>query len=220
MSLFITFEGPDGSGKSTQINLVADYLRRRGYQVFCTREPGGTAMGDQIRQVLHDIRHTEMASRTEILLYSASRAQLVQQIILPHLAQGEVVLCDRYADSTYAYQGYGRQLDFEALRFITHFATQGLKPNLTIYLDLDVHEGLRRKAVASATGQGEWNRMDQLELAFHQRVRAGYLEMAQAEPERWLIVEAMASIDEINRIICERLEPILQVGHPQSALSS
>ncbi|MCK6630016.1 MAG: dTMP kinase [Anaerolineae bacterium] len=211
MSLFITFEGPDGSGKSTQINLVAAHLEHSGYEVLCTREPGGTAIGDQIRQVLHDVKNTEMSARAEILLYSASRAQLVEQVILPHLAQGGVVLCDRYADSTYAYQGYGRRLDFETLRLITNFATQNLKPDLTIYLDVAVEEGLRRKSAANVSGQGEWNRMDRLELEFHQRVRAGYLEMAHKEPERWLIVDASAPVEEINAIICERLEQVLSV---------
>jgi dTMP kinase len=210
LSLFITFEGPDGSGKSTQIELVANHLRQLGYQVYCTREPGGTSIGNQIRDVLHDVNNTEMTARTEILLYSASRAQLVEQTILPHLAQGRIVLCDRYADSTYAYQGYGRELDFDTLRAITDFATQCLKPDLTIYLDLEVEEGLQRKATASTAGQGEWNRMDQLELAFHQRVRNGYLEMARAEPERWLVVNAAASVEEINRAICRRLEEILK----------
>jgi dTMP kinase len=215
LSLFITFEGPDGSGKSTQINLLAEHLSRQGYQVLCTREPGGTAIGDQIRQVLHDINNTEMSARAEILLYSASRAQLVEQVILPHLAQGGVVLCDRYADSTYAYQGYGRQLDFETLRLITEFATQGLKPNLTIYLDVPVEEGLRRKSAANITGEGEWNRMDQLELAFHQRVRTGYLEMAHKAPERWLIVDASAPVDQINQLICRRLEQVLPIASNQ-----
>lgn len=215
MSLFITFEGPDGSGKSTQINLVAAHLTRLGYEVLCTREPGGTAIGDQIRQVLHDIHNTEMSARAEILLYSASRAQLVEQVILPHLAQGGMVLCDRYADSTYAYQGYGRQLDFETLRLITKFATQGLKPDLTIYLDVPVEEGLRRKSAANVSGEGEWNRMDQLEITFHQHVRAGYLEMAQNEPGRWLIVDASAPMDEINQVICQRLEQMLSVVNEQ-----
>lgn len=215
MSLFITFEGPDGSGKSTQINLIVEHLSRLGYQVLCTREPGGTAIGNQIRQVLHDVNNTEMSPRAEILLYSASRAQLVEQVILPHLAQGGIVLCDRYADSTYAYQGYGRQLDFETLRLITHFATQSLKPDLTIYLDVPVEEGLRRKSAANVSGEGEWNRMDQLELAFHQRVRAGYLEMARNEPERWLIVDASAPVDEIHQIICQRLEQVLIVASSQ-----
>jgi dTMP kinase len=214
VSLFITFEGPDGAGKSTQIDLVARHLRRLGYEVFYTREPGGTAIGDQIREILHDVNNTEMTARAEILLYSASRAQLVQEVILPRLAQGDVVLCDRYADSTYAYQGYGRQLDFDSLRLITRFATQALQPDLTVYLDLEVEEGLRRKSAASAAGQGEWNRMDQLELAFHQRVRAGYLEMAAAEPERWLVVDAAASVETINRDICSRLEQLLTAHEP------
>jgi dTMP kinase len=213
VSPFITFEGPDGSGKSTQIDLVARHLHQLGYRVFCTREPGGTAIGNQIRQILHDVDNVEMTARAEILLYSASRAQLVQQVILPHLAQGDVVLCDRYADSTYAYQGYGRQLDFDTLRLITCFATQDLKPDLTIYLDLAVEEGLSRKARASTVGQGEWNRMDQLELVFHQRVRDGYLEMARTEPERWLVVDATGSVGDINRVICNRLEQVLKTGN-------
>jgi len=211
MSLFITFEGPDGSGKSTQIHLLADSLTRQGYEVFCTREPGGTSIGDQIRQVLHDVDNTEMAARAEILLYSASRAQLVEQAILPHLNRGGMVLCDRYADSTYAYQGYGRQLDLETLRLITRFATQELKPDLTIYLDVDVAEGLRRKVTANTAGEGEWNRMDRLELEFYQRVRAGYLEMAQNEPGRWLIIDASAPVDEIHQVICQRLERLLSI---------
>jgi len=211
LSLFITFEGPDGSGKSTQIDLTAQFLRRRGYSVLCTREPGGTNIGNQIRYVLHDVANTEMAGRAEVLLYSASRAQLVQQVILPHLQKGGAVVCDRYADSTYAYQGYGRQLDFDALRLITQFATQNLKPDITIYLDLDVEEGLKRKSAASAAGQGEWNRMDQLELAFHRRVRAGYLEMAQAEPDRWLVVDATATVTEVHRAICQKLEQVLKL---------
>ena len=209
MSLFITFEGPDGSGKSTQIELVAAYLRERDYNVLCTREPGGTSIGLQIRQVLHDVANTEMSPQAEVLLYSASRAQLVHQVILPHLATGGVVLCDRYADSTYAYQGYGRQLDFEIVRAITEFATQGLKPDVTIYLDLEVEQGLNRKLSASASGQGEWNRMDRLELELHQRVRRGYLEMAQQEPERWLVVDASASVEEVQQQIRQRLEKVI-----------
>ena len=138
-------------------------------------------------------------------------AQLVQQVILPHLKQGGVVLCDRYADSTYAYQGYGRQLDFETLQLITRFATQALVPDLTIYLDVDVEEGLRRKVAANTAGQGEWNRMDQLDLEFHQRVRAGYLEMAEAEPGRWLVVDATAPVEALNQTICRRLEEVLKL---------
>jgi len=201
--LFITFEGPDGSGKTTQIQLLYQYLRERGYPVYLTREPGGTSIGDQIRAVLHDVGNAEMRPEAEILLYSASRAQLVGQVIRPRLAAGEVVLCDRYAESTLAYQGHGRQLDLPMLRAITAFATGGLRPDLIVYLDLPVEEGLRRRLVAYRTNGAEWNRMDQEEAAFHRRVRAGYLEMAAAEPDRWLVVDAAQPVDVIQGLIRE-----------------
>ncbi len=210
MSLFITFEGPDGSGKSTQIELTAGYLREQGYNVLCTREPGGTAIGDQIRAIVHNVANTEMSNRAEVLLYSASRAQLVEQVILPHLRQGGAVVCDRYADSTFAYQGYGRQLDFDALRLITRFATQSLRPDITIYLDISVEEGLQRKVSANNAGLGELNRMDRLALEFHQRVRAGYLDMAQAEPDRWLVINASAPVETVQAKIRQRLAQALQ----------
>lgn len=208
MSLFITFEGPDGSGKTTQLQFLAEHLQRQGHHVLCTREPGGTAIGDQIRHILHDINNTDMAPLAEILLYSASRAQLVAQVIKPVLARGGIVLCDRYADSTYAYQGYGRGLDLDALRMITNFATQNLRPDLTIYLDLPVEVGLRRKQQANAAGQGEWNRMDQLTLDFHKRVRQGYLTMAQAGPSRWLVIDAGQSVSQIHQAICKAVARI------------
>jgi dTMP kinase len=211
LSLFITFEGPDGSGKTTQAQLLYEYLQKRGYPVFLTREPGGTGIGDQVREVLHSLENTEMLPRTEILLYSASRAQLVGQIIRPHLVRGEIVLCDRYADSTLAYQGYGHGLDLQVLQVITAFATSGLKPDLTIYLDMDVEEGLRRKLAAHQTGEAEWNRMDQQELAFHRRVRQGYLQMAAAEPERWVIIEAAQPVDVAQRAIRAKVEAKLPV---------
>lgn len=214
MSLFITFEGPEGSGKSTQIELTAGYLHQQGYNVLCTREPGGTAIGDQIRDVLHDVNNTEMSSRAEVLLYSASRAQLVEQVILPHLERGGAVVCDRYADSTTAYQGYGRRLDFDSLRLITDFATHALKPDITIYLDIPVEEGLKRKVAANSSGQGEFNRMDRLTLDFHRRVRAGYLEMARAEPERWLVIDANAPVAKVQCKIQERLGQVLARTNP------
>ncbi len=211
MSLFITFEGPDGSGKTTQAQLLYEYLQERGYPVFLTREPGGTGIGDQIREVLHSLENTEMLPQTEILLYSASRAQLVGQIIRPHLARGEIVLCDRYADSTLAYQGYGHGLDLQVLQVITTFATGGLKPDLTIYLDIDVEEGLRRKLAAYQAGEAEWNRMDQQEIAFHRRVREGYLQMAAAEPERWVVIEAAQPEDVAQQAIRAKVEAKLPV---------
>jgi len=216
LGLFITFEGPDGSGKTTQAQLLYEYLQERGYPVFLTREPGGTGIGDQIREVLHSLENTEMLPQAEILLYSASRAQLVGQIIRPHLDRGEIVLCDRYADSTLAYQGYGHGLDLQVLQVITSFATGGLKPDLTIYLDVDVEEGLKRKLSAYQAGEAEWNRMDQQEIAFHRRVRQGYLQMAAAEPERWVVIEAAQPPDVAQRAIRTEVEARLPHDSGQS----
>ena len=206
MSLFITFEGPEGSGKTTQIELLRDYLEKRGYSVLATREPGGTSIGNQVRAILLDPRNTEMLPASEALLFSAARAQIVNQVIQPHLAQGDIVLCDRYADSTLAYQGYGHGLDLEMLHTITAFATGGLKPDLTVYLDIDVEEGLRRKLTAHEAGQAEWNRLDQQEIAFHRRVREGYLQMATREPDRWLVVDATQSLEAIQALTRARVE--------------
>ena len=192
--MFITFEGPDGSGKSTQIKRLAEHLTALGRNVLLTREPGGTDISEQIRNVVHDLRNKAMQPRAEILLYSAARAQLVGEKIKPHLAAGGIVLSDRYADSTMAYQGYGHGLDLEALRLITQFATDNLKPDLTLLFDIDAETGLRRRQA----GGGEWNRLDDYALAFHQRVRAGYLELARAEPERWVILNAAQSVDELQ----------------------
>lgn len=205
MGFFITLEGPDGSGKSTQTSLLAEALRARGYAVLQTREPGGTSIGDQIRAVIHSLRNVEMHPRTEILLYSASRAQHVYEAIRPHLARGGVVVSDRYYDSTLAYQGYGHQLDLDALRAITAFATGGLKPDLTLYLDIDVEEGLRRRQGA-ARGGAEWNRMDALTLNFHRRVRAGYHDLIAAEPERWLVFDATKPVAALHAEIVAAVE--------------
>jgi dTMP kinase len=219
MGLFITLEGPDGSGKTTQAQLLYEYLQERDHPVFLTREPGGTSIGDQMREVLHSLENIEMLPQTEILLYSASRAQLVGQIIRPHLARGEIVLCDRYADSTLAYQGHGHGLDLQVLQVITSFATGGLKPDLTIYLDIDVEEGLRRKLAAHQVGEAEWNRMDQQELAFHRRVREGYLQMAAAEPERWVVIEASQPADVAQRAIRAKVEAKLRITEQKLAAS-
>ena len=203
--MFITLEGPDGGGKTTQASLLAEFLRQRGCDVVATREPGGTAIGDQVRAILSSLDNTAMHPRTEILLFQASRAQHVEQIIRPHLAKGGIVVCDRYADSTLAYQGYGHQVDLERLRLIVDFATGGLKPDLTLLLDIDVEEGLRRR-----TNSGEWNRLDAYALAFHRRVRQGYFELARQEPERWVTVDAGRSEElvqeELRRVVLQRLE--------------
>ena len=186
--MFITLEGTEGCGKTSQVAPLAEYLRLQGWDVLTTREPGGTPIGEQIRDVLHSLDNTEMHARTEILLFQAARAQHVEQVIRPHLERGGVVMCDRYADSTVAYQGYGREQPLEPLRALVDYATGGLKPDLTLLLDLDVEVGLRRRAKG-----GEWNRLDALEVAFYQRVRQGYFELVRAEPERWVVIDASVS---------------------------
>ncbi len=197
--MFITLEGPEGSGKSSQLGLLVEFLRQQGYTVLATREPGGTQIGDQIRAVLSDLDNHAMRPRTELLLFQASRAQLVEQVILPYLQQGGIVLCDRYADSTLAYQGYGHQtFPLDQVRGLIDFATGGLKPDLTLLLDVDVKVGLERRAHG-----GEWNRLDAYQLEFHQRVRQGYLQMAQAEPQRWKLIDASRSMDEVQGEIRE-----------------
>ncbi|MBU0510883.1 MAG: dTMP kinase [Chloroflexi bacterium] len=192
--MFITLEGPEGSGKTSHVPLLRDYLLEAGYTVFCTREPGGTSIGDQVREILLANRNTEMHPRTEILLFQASRAQLVEQVILPRLDRGEVVLCDRYADSTIAYQGYGHRVDLKQLRAIVDFATGGLKPDLSLLLDVDVEVGLKRRQK-----DGDVNRLDALALEFHRRVRAGYHELAKAEPDRWVVINANQSFEQVQR---------------------
>lgn len=194
--MFITFEGPEGCGKTTQISLLAAFLEDAGYRVLTTREPGGTQIGDQIRAVLLGRENTTMRPRTEILLFQASRAQLVEEVLRPHLEEGWVVLCDRYADSTIAYQGYGYQNDLAQLKTIVDFAIRGLKPDLTLLLDLDVEEGLARR-----TRDGDWNRLDVYDLEFYQRVRQGYHELVEAEPERWVVVDASRSPEEVQQEI-------------------
>lgn len=212
--MFITFEGPEGSGKSTQIRLLYEYLVRAGRQVLLTREPGGTSIGDQIRAILHDLNNRAMRPRTEILLYSASRAQLVDEVIRPALAAGQIVLCDRYAESTMAYQGYGRGIDLAVLESITHFATGGLRPDLIIYLDIPVEIGLARKRQDYQKGHGEWTRLDAETVAFHQRVRDGYLTMAAADPDRWLTLDATRPIEMLHREICAVVEDHLGRERP------
>lgn len=191
--MFITLEGPEGSGKTSHIPYLVEYLREKGYIVFPTREPGGTSIGEQIREVIHDLKNVEMHAHTETLLYQAARAQIVEQVIKPRLADGEIVISDRYYDSTIAYQGYGHQQDLEQVRTLVKYATGGLVPNLTVLLDLDVEVGLKRKKKGD-----EWNRMDAYTVEFHQRVRAGYVEMVKAEPNRWVIVDAGQKWDDVQ----------------------
>ena len=204
--MFITFEGPDGSGKTTQITRLVDHLTAQGHSVLRLREPGGTRIGEQIREVLHSRANEEMNPHAEVLLYSAARAQIVAEVIRPALEAGQVVVCDRFFDSTFAYQGYGHGLDFEALQAITEFATGGLRPDLTIYIDLDPEAGLRRR---QDDHDAEWNRLDALGLAFHRRVYEGYQALMRDEPERWARVNGEQPVEaiqaEIRAIVAARL---------------
>ena len=187
--LFITLEGPEGSGKTSHMVPLTKWLESQGRQVLATREPGGTVISEQIRAVIHDLKNQEMHPHTETLLYQAARAQIVEQVIRPALGRGMVVLCDRYADSTLAYQGYGHQQDMDEVRSLIRYATGGLQPDLTLLLDVDPETGLKRSTQRRSKG-GEWNRLDAYELDFHLRVRAGYFELVKAEPRRWVVVDA------------------------------
>ena len=203
--MFITLEGPEGSGKTSHIPYLVEHLRGKRHIVFPTREPGGTSIGEQIREVIHDLKNEEMHPRTETLLYQAARAQIVEQVVKPRLKAGEIVISDRYYDSTIAYQGYGHQQDLDQVRALVKYATGGLVPDLTVLLDVDVEEGLRRKKK-----DNEWNRLDAYTVEFHQRVRAGYLEMAKVEPNRWVLVDAGQGWEtvqeELRKVILGKLE--------------
>ena len=203
--MFITFEGPDGGGKTTQVAMTVETLKARGYNVLLTREPGGTDIGNQIRHVLHDMKNHAMNPRTELLMYSASRAQIVEEVIKPQLAKGGLVICDRFFDSTYAYQGYGHGLDLNQLKLITEFATGGLKPDLTVLLDIAPEDSLQRR-LSSLDKGGEWNRLDAMAIDFHKRVRDGYHALVAAEPQRWVVVNAAQSVEKVQADILAVLE--------------
>ena len=204
MSLFITFEGPDGSGKTTQARMLAEYLESQGKPVLLTREPGGTVISEQIRDVVLSTRNQSIQHETEALLFSAARAQIVAELIRPALAAGKIVVCDRYADSTLAYQGYGLGLDLDALRAITRFATGGLVPDVTFYIDVLAEIGLTRRH------RGETNRLDQKDLAYHARVREGFLKMAKEEPQRWIVIDGTPPVDQVQQAIRQKLAEKLE----------
>ena len=203
--MFITLEGPEGSGKTSQLPEMADFICQRGYDVMVTREPGGTSVGDQIRDVLMNLDNVAIVPRTEILLFQAARAQHVEEVIRPALAEGKVVICDRFGDSTLAYQGYGHETDLKTLRYLVDYATGGLKPDLTLLLDIAVGEGFQRK-VENAS---EWNRLDAYARAFHERVRQGYYELIKADPERWRIIDAAKDKDQVQQAMRDAVSDCL-----------
>ena len=203
--MFITLEGPEGSGKTSQIPALNAFICARGYDVLVTREPGGTDVGDQIREVLMNLKNISIVPRTEILLFQAARAQHVEEVIRPALAAGKVVICDRFGDSTLAYQGYGHETDLETLQYLVNYATGGLRPDLTLLLDIPVKDGLKRKV----DNDSEWNRLDAYAEAFHRRVRQGYLALAAAEPERWVVIDATQGKEKVQKamqqVVLDRL---------------
>ncbi len=210
MGAFLVFEGSEGGGKSSQARALADRLTGEGYPVVLTREPGGTALGDAIRQILLPATSVVISPRSEVLLYSASRAQLVEEVIRPSLDQGQVVVSDRFSYSTIAYQGYGRGLGVEPVASVVRFATGSLEPDLIILLDLEPRVGLERKRGDFLAGSTEeWNRFEEEELAFHQRVREGYLAMAKADPERWLVLDASLPFGTLQDRIMETVSILL-----------
>lgn len=194
--LLITIEGMDGSGKSTQIALIKEFLERNNHKVLITREPGGTKIGEKIRNITLDIEHQEMSYITEALLYAASRGQLVEELILPALNRGETVICDRFVDSSLVYQGNARGLGYAAVKAINDFATQGLEPDVTLLLDISPEISLKR-----VENRGKGDRLDQETYQFHQSVHKAYMDLVEMYPERIRIINANRSVAEIQQEI-------------------
>ncbi|MFC1908695.1 dTMP kinase [Chloroflexota bacterium] len=203
MSLFITFEGGEGSGKSVQSRTLHKRLSGLAIPVRLTHEPGVTSLGKKIAHLLKWTQGVDISAEAELLLFNAARAQLVAEVIRPNLKNGTVIICDRYADSTVVYQGYGRGLDLTTVKAVNEIGTLGLKPDLTVLLDISAEEGLARKRDKRP------DRFEQEEISFHQRVRAGYLKLAEEEPERWLVVDAGQSKKQIAGIIWQRVSQLL-----------
>ncbi|RMD93073.1 MAG: dTMP kinase [Calditrichaeota bacterium] len=204
---FLTFEGIDFSGKTTQALKLVERLKAGGHEVVYVREPGGTKISEAIRTILLDVSHAEMHARTELFLYSAARAQIVEQVIRPALQQNRIVVCDRYADSSTAYQGYGRGLDLQMVLTLNQYATRRLVPRLTVLLDLPPELASERRRLAGK----EKDRLESEERAFYQRVRNGYLEMAQKEPNRFWVVDGTSSPEVIHQMIWERVTRVLRL---------
>lgn len=200
---FVTLEGPEGAGKTTQLKLLSRHLDTLGHKHLVTRDPGGTSLGKQIRRILLNT-DSPVESITELLLYEADRAQHVHELIIPALQDGALVLCDRYIDSTVAYQGYGRQLDLKLIDQLNEIATSGLKPELTILFDIESEDGLAR------LHPGGHDRLEREAIDFHKRVRAGYHKLVEAEPERWKTLDASKALtqaqDELRKILYDRFQ--------------
>jgi dTMP kinase len=210
---FITFEGIEGSGKSTQIALLANYLTARGIRNVLTREPGGTLIGDQVRKILLDPANRSLDPAAELLLYAASRAQHLSEIILPALANGMTVLCDRFSDATLAYQGYGRGLDIDMIRSLDRIVTTGMRPDLTILFDIEATMGIARaRGRNNCLGLEAEARFENEELAFHDRVRKGYLTLVAQEPDRIRVVDVSGTSDAVQEQVRKIIDERLRIG--------
>lgn len=205
--MFITFEGPEGAGKTTILNKLSDILKQKGYKVLQTREPGGISISEQIREVLLNKDNVSMDERTEALLYAAARRQHLVEKVLPALEEGYMVLCDRFIDSSLAYQGYARGLGVDEVYQINRFAIGETMPNLTLYFDIDPKEGLAR---IQSNEEREVNRLDLEKLSFHEKVREGYLKLVDRFPERIKVVDASASVDEVLDNALEVIQAYIQ----------
>jgi dTMP kinase len=216
--VFITFEGIEGSGKSTQIAQLENYLTAHAKAVTLTREPGGTEIGDQVRKILLDPANKALAPRAELLLYAAARDQHLEELVRPELAAGKIVLCDRFSDATLAYQGYGRGLDREMIQALDRIVTAGMRPDLTVLLDLDAAAGLARaRGRNSSNGLETEARFENEDLAFHERVRQGYLALARQEPGRFRVVDASPTPDTIQNEIRKIVNGVLAMSTEQRA---
>ncbi len=202
MSLFITFEGIEGCGKSYQAEALHKELSSRGVQSLLTFEPGGTSVGNNVRRLLKKQHQLQISPETELFLFSACRAQLIKEVIAPALCENKIIICDRYADSTVAYQGFGRGLELQLIDAVNHLSTRGLTPDLTILLDLPVEEGLKRKKNKTS------DRFDSETLEFHRRVRKGYLYLAKKNPHRWYKVDGLLSKSEISGLIIKKIDSL------------
>jgi dTMP kinase len=202
LRLFITFEGGEGCGKSTHSGLLLKKLEQQNIPVILTHEPGGTALGDELRKALKRKRGSFVSPQAELFLVAASRAQLVAEVIRPALEEGKIVICDRFTHSTMVYQGYGRGLDFTAIQMVNNMATRNLNPDLVIFLDIPPEQGLARK-------QNLKDRFELEDLSFHQRVRVGYVKLAAADPDHWLVIDASLPKDEVAGIIWDRVSQLL-----------
>ena len=199
--LFISFEGSDGTGKSTQVRLLSDYLKSRGYDVLLTREPGGTAISEKIRNIILDPVNKEMDGHTEALLYAASRAQLVSEVLRPAIEAGKIVICDRFMDSSIAYQGFARGLGADEVRAINEFAVHGLQPDITFFMDLAPERAMKR-----VERQGHKDRLESENMEFHRRVYEGFVELSKIYPHRFVRIDALQSIEEISCIVRDYIE--------------